>query len=146
MADALWQQRSDFQIHYLAHSRETAPFLAELEASPFKYKMETYLGSGAQARRFDAMVVLALEPGAHFYVCGPARLLDGVKEAASALNFDTGRLHQECFTADVDRKGEAFFVQTSRTGLTMEVPQDRSIAQALAERGVVIKISCEQGV
>lgn len=65
--------------------------------------------------------------------------------AAVALGWDAARVHSERFTADVDRDGEPFTVAAARSGITAEVPPGRSIAQVLAERGVVIPISCEQG-
>ena len=52
--------------------------------------------------------VTAEAPTAHVYVCGPARLQDGVEQAAVALGWDPARLHRERFTADVDRKGDPF--------------------------------------
>jgi vanillate O-demethylase ferredoxin subunit len=79
-------------------------------------------------------------------VCGPARLQDAVIAAATALDWDKARMHWERFTADVDRGGDPFTVVAARSGITAEVPAGRSIAQVLAERGVVIPISCEQGV
>jgi vanillate O-demethylase ferredoxin subunit len=46
----------------------------------------------------------------------------------------------------VDRKGEPFTVFAARSGITVTVPPERSIAQILAEQGVEVPISCEQGV
>ncbi len=85
-------------------------------------------------------------PGAHVYVCGPSRLQNGVAAAAAALGWEPARVHRERFTADVDRDGDPFTVVAQRSGITAEVPAGRSIAQVLAENGVTIPISCEQGV
>ena len=146
MAHALHRQGADFMLHYCAHDRATAPFLEELEQAPFANRVVPHLsGLGAEGR-FDAEATLAAAGAAHAYVCGPARLQDAVLAAAAALGWEQGRVHKELFTADVDRTGEAFTVVAARSGVTVEVPTGRSVAQMLAEKGVVIPISCEQGV
>jgi len=146
MAHDLHRRGADFTLHYCAHNRETAPFLAELEAGPFGNAIEVYLSGDPLSERFDARGVLETAGDAHVYVCGPARLQDAVLETAAALGWDAGRVHRERFTADVDRSGEPFTVVAARSNVTVEVEPGRSIAQTLAERGVLIPISCEQGV
>jgi ferredoxin-NADP reductase/phenylpropionate dioxygenase-like ring-hydroxylating dioxygenase large terminal subunit len=148
MAHTLHRQGADFTLHYCVHNRETAPCLAELEQGPFGNVLELYFGAAGdpRSRRFDARATLEAAPGAHVYVCGPVRLQDAVAEAAAALGWDPGRVHRERFTADVDRAGDPFTVIATRSNVTAEVAPGRSIAQVLAEKGVVIPISCEQGV
>ena len=151
MAAELHRRGAEFTLYYCAHNRTTAPFLAALEQGLFGTHVEVHLGAGepgtvGQVRRFDARAVLADARDAHVYVCGPARLQDSVCTAAAALGWDPTRVHLERFTADVDRDGLPFTVVAARSGVTAEVPPGRSIAQVLAENGVVIPISCEQGV
>jgi vanillate O-demethylase ferredoxin subunit len=147
MALTLQRSGAPFELHYAAHSRATAPFLAELEAGPFAAHVHPHLSAGETPRRFDALATLADAPaGAHVYVCGPARLQDAVTAATAQLGWSADRVHRERFTADVDRKGEPFTVVAARSGVTVEVPSERSIVQALADCGIEIPISCEQGV
>lgn len=146
MAHALAARGADFVFHYCAHNRATAPFLAALEAGPFGDRLHVHLSGDKTAPRFDAKATLAAEPAAHVYVCGPVRLQDDVEHAAAALGWDAARIHRERFTADVDRKGDAFTVVAKRSGLTVEIAPERSIAQVLAKHGVVVPVSCEQGV
>jgi vanillate O-demethylase ferredoxin subunit len=146
MAHTLHRQKMPFTLHYCAHSRATAPFLMELESSPFANSVALYFGAGPEARRFDAEATLTAAPGAHIYVCGPSRLQDSVAAAAEALGLAPELVHRERFTADVDRKGEAFTVVAARSGITVTVPPERSIVQMLEEQGVDVPISCEQGV
>ncbi|MCK8785303.1 Rieske 2Fe-2S domain-containing protein [Roseomonas sp. NAR14] len=147
MALALHRAGGEFALHYSAHGRATAPFLETLESGPLAANLHVHLASGENPHRFDALATLAAAPpGTHVYVCGPSRLQDAVADAAARLGWDPARVHRERFTADVDRKGEPFTVVAARSGVTAEVPSERSIAQVLAERGVEIPISCEQGV
>jgi ferredoxin-NADP reductase/phenylpropionate dioxygenase-like ring-hydroxylating dioxygenase large terminal subunit len=146
MAHSLAARGTPFTLHYCAHSRATAPFVNELENGKLARSLALYFGAGPEAARFDPAATLAAAPSADVYVCGPARLQDSVAAAAEALGFPPERLHRERFTADVDRKGEAFTVVAARSGLTVSIPPERSIGQILAEHGVDIPISCEQGV
>jgi ferredoxin-NADP reductase/phenylpropionate dioxygenase-like ring-hydroxylating dioxygenase large terminal subunit len=146
MAHTLHRQGTPFTLHYCAHSRATAPFLTELESGPWAKSVALYFGGGPDARRFDAASTLAAAPGAHVYVCGPSRLQDGIAAAAEAIGLAPNCIHRERFTADVDRSGEAFTVIAARSGITVTVPPERSIAQMLEEHGVDVPISCEQGV
>jgi vanillate O-demethylase ferredoxin subunit len=41
---------------------------------------------------------------------------------------------------------DSFFVKAARSGVTVEVPADRSIAEVLIENGVEVPTCCEQGV
>jgi ferredoxin-NADP reductase/phenylpropionate dioxygenase-like ring-hydroxylating dioxygenase large terminal subunit len=151
MAHTLQRQGVPFTLHYCAHSRATAPFVAELERGNLAASVQLHFTAGPEPRRFDAAAALAKagvgKPGgAHVYVCGPSRLQDSVAAAAEAMGIGPQCLHRERFTADVDRKGEPFTVFAARSGITVTVPPERSIAQILAEQGVDVPISCEQGV
>ena len=145
MAHALHAKGTPFTLHYCAHSPATAPFLNDLAAAPFRDSVHYYFTSGPDARRFDAHATFAATPAAHIYVCGPARLQNAVIGAAEQLG-RLDHLHRERFTADVDRGGNPFTIQTARSGMTLEIPSDRSIAQVLQEYGVDVPVSCEQGV
>ncbi len=147
MALTLHRERQPFELHYAAHNPATAPFLAELQEAPFAGRMRLHLSGGGEGARLDALATLMAVPaGAHVYVCGPARLQGAVTAAAEQLGWAPERLHRERFTADVDRKGEPFTVVAQRSGITGEVASERSIVQVLAEYGVCVPVSCEQGV
>ncbi len=62
MAHALAAWDEDFVLHYCAHNRATAPFLAELEAGPFGNRLEVHLSGDREAPRFDPHAVLEAEP------------------------------------------------------------------------------------
>jgi ferredoxin-NADP reductase/phenylpropionate dioxygenase-like ring-hydroxylating dioxygenase large terminal subunit len=146
MAHTLHRRGRAFTLHYCAHSRATAPFLEALEAGPLANSLELHLKADPSTARFDAEAVLAAEPDAHIYVCGPSRLQDDVVATAAALGFDPSQVHLERFTADVDRNGDPFTVVAERSGMTLTIPPGRSIAQMLTEQGIEVPVSCEQGV
>jgi ferredoxin-NADP reductase/phenylpropionate dioxygenase-like ring-hydroxylating dioxygenase large terminal subunit len=145
MAHTLHAQGRPFTLHYCGHSRATMPFLDELAVSPFAKSIQLYIANDPESRRFDPAAVFAAARDPQIYVCGPARLQNAVIAAAEALGV-LDCVQRERFTADVDRKGAPFTVQTARSGMTLEIPADRSIAQILAEYGLDVPVACEQGV
>ena len=88
------------------------------------------------------------QSGAHLYLCGPRPFMDLVEQTA-AVTWPPESVHLEYFTADPNALAgprDTFIVKLARSGGEFEIPADKTITQALAEHGVHIETSCEQGV
>lgn len=72
--------------------------------------------------------------------------MDVVISTARQQGWPASNVHYEYFAADIDTTGEGFTLHAERSGLILQVPEDRSIAQVLLEAGVEVPLSCEQGV
>ncbi|MGW5530103.1 PDR/VanB family oxidoreductase [Streptomyces xanthochromogenes] len=85
----------------------------------------------------------ALEPDTLVYCCGPAGMLAAAQEA-----FPAGRLHTERFQPAVRSFGPdtAFEAVCARSGLTVPVPADTSLLDALAHAGRPVPSGCREGV
>lgn len=85
-------------------------------------------------------------PDTKIYCCGPAPLLDAVTGLATTWPADA--LHLERFTAlpRDDTRNTAFTVRLARSGLTVQVDAGTSVLDALADAGVAVLSSCEDGV
>lgn len=146
MAYALSREGGDYALHYLARTPAHAVFLGELQSGPAAAHVRASFSQGPGASRLDIAPMLGAEPDAEVYVCGPARLIEAVAAAHAALGRPPSRLHVEHFAAEVDKSGAPFLIEAARSGMTLTVPADRSIAEALIEHGVPVSVSCEQGV
>ena len=87
-------------------------------------------------------------PGTLVYCCGPEGLLTAVEEACTA--WPAGTLHIERFapkavTAGSDSE-DAFELVLQRSGLTLQVPPDKSVFDVVSEAGVSVLGSCFEGV
>jgi vanillate O-demethylase ferredoxin subunit len=82
------------------------------------------------------------------YVCGPGGFIEFVTGTARARGWPADAVHQEYFGASPqDTSADTGFeVRIASTGRSYLVPPDKSVAQALAEQGIDIPLSCEQGV
>ncbi len=86
--------------------------------------------------------------GAHLYLCGPRPFMDLVEQTA-AVTWPPESVHLEYFTADpasLAGPRNVFTVRLARSGGDYLIHADKTIVQALAERGVHVETSCEQGV
>jgi ferredoxin-NADP reductase len=82
------------------------------------------------------------------YCCGPARLLDGVAEAAERQGWPTDQVRFERFKprkhAHTDDR--SFSVRAERSGVDVEVGAHETLLAALERAGVPIAASCRNGV
>lgn len=146
MAQALAARGEAFELHYCVRSRRLAAFIDWLEASPFAAHVHLHADDGPTP--FDAPALLRDAGDAHLYVCGPGGFMEHVLGCARAAGWDETRLHREYFAAPVQPTGAAcaFEVRLARSGLTLQVPAERSVAQVLDDAGVCIPLACEQGI
>jgi vanillate O-demethylase ferredoxin subunit len=150
MAERLAHTGEPFELHYAARSPERAAFLDRIRTSAFADRTRLYFSEGPEAARLDLDAVLAAPvPGAHLYVCGPARLIEAALATAKARGWPSSRLHREFF-APPEGEGhgpaEAFEVEIASSGQVFAIPADRTVTQVLAEHGIEVATSCEQGV
>ncbi|MBN8510213.1 MAG: oxidoreductase [Burkholderiales bacterium] len=149
MAERLAIAGADFRMHYCARSRERTAFHERIRGSKFASNVHFHFDDGAAAQKLDIGALLETpQAGTHLYVCGPKGFMDAVLGTARARGWPEAQLHYEFFAADVaPQAGDgAFEVLLASSGRVVVVPKDRSVTQALAEAGVEVPTSCEQGV
>jgi vanillate O-demethylase ferredoxin subunit len=147
MAERLAHAGQPFELHYAARSPERAAFVERIRASAFADRTRFYFSQGGD--RLDLAAILYKPPsGAHLYVCGPPRLIEATLATAKAQGWPPSRVHREFFTPPEDTHGPAgaFQIRLASSGQVLDVPADRSITEVLAENGIVLPTSCEQGV
>ncbi len=148
MAEHLHARDLPFTLHYSVRSAARAAFRQRLEATPFASCVRLHIDE--EGTRLDVAAALPdCPPGTHLYVCGPAGYIDHVLATARTLGWSDDRLHREYFGAApvANEEGErAFDVRVASTGCTYTVPPGRTVVQVLADHGVDVPVSCEQGV
>jgi ferredoxin-NADP reductase len=121
-----------------------APFLHE--ALSLGGTVEVF--ASAEGTRLDVATRLApVLPGVMLYCCGPERLMLAVEQATR--HWPEGSVRFEWFSPRSRPEGEgadAFEVVCARSGVTLQVPPELSVLQALRGAGIEVASSCEQGV
>nr|WP_159465442.1 PDR/VanB family oxidoreductase [Scandinavium goeteborgense] len=144
MAAELHAAGRSFTLHYCARSRGQAAFVAQLESA--RYAGQVHLHFSDQQRLNLDAVLSDVPPNTHVYVCGPMRLMDAVNDGAKRLGYAAENVHQECFSAEVQTGGAAFEVVAATSGITVQVLEDQTIVEALAQAGLKVNVSCKQGI
>lgn len=149
MAEHLSVAGQTFEMHYCARSRSRAAFLERIGRSAWDAQVHYHFDDEDDGQRLNLDAVLA-KPGAgtHLYVCGPQGFMNAVLDAARTHGWPESQLHYEFFAAPaVDTAHDAAFeVQLARSGKIVQIPADRTTIQALADAGVEVPVSCEQGI
>lgn len=149
MAERLEQTGASFELHYSARAVERTAFYKRINASNFAAKSHFHFDTGPDAQRLNLKALVAdAVPDTHLYVCGPGGFIDFVTACATAQGWAESRIHFEFFGAkpvDTSMDG-SFEVEIASSGKTFRIGVDRSVTSVLADHGIDIPVSCEQGV
>lgn len=140
MAESLVKTSSSFVLHYCVRNVDRAALRDRLALHDLAPHVRLHLDSDYTERAFEAKTLFAEEirTGTHVYVCGPGGFIETVLA-----------VHREYFNAairDADVQDAPFTIRIASTGEDIEVGAKQRVIDALAARGVVIPVSCEQGV
>ena len=147
MAEQLAQEGREFNLCVFARSRALLPFAGELAALGGHVRL--HFDDPAAPEKLALPALLARPPeGAQLYLCGPAGFMQAAREAAAAWGEE--RVHAEYFAApegsETAGRGDAFELHLARRGLRVPVGPEQSAVEALAQIGIDIPTSCEQGL
>jgi ferredoxin-NADP reductase len=157
MAHRLHALGRSFALHYAIRSRQSAGFLADLEAVPWKEEVHLYVSDEGGRADLDA-VIGDFHPSAHLpdvqlrdvhlYVCGPDRLMQAARETAMRKGWPEAQVHVEYFAAPEqgERVDHPFKLALARTGRTLDVPAGRSATDVLAANGIPVVTKCSDGI
>lgn len=148
MIDQARAREASWHLFYGGRSRHYMAFADELTAlDPGSVTVVPQDLSGL----LDIEGIVAATPAtAQIYCCGPAPMLDAVVNAAARADA-SGRLHLERFEAPVDQglarsaDNRAFEVELRASGVTLLVPAESSLLEAVQEVRPDIAFSCTEG-
>lgn len=97
MAQALKARGNSFELHYSGRTAAEMAYRDQL-AREFPGQLHLYFTRSSGETRLDLHATMAsAPPGALFYVCGPGRLIEAARLAASELAIPAGRVQYESF-------------------------------------------------
>jgi ferredoxin-NADP reductase len=137
-------RKRPWTLLYCNRSDDAAPFLDEIRA----LGGEISLHSTASGTRLDVMQRLGtVQPETAVYCCGPERLMLAVEEATSG--WPEGTVQFEWFaprSRPADESSGSFEAVCQASGITVTVPPDKSLLDALNDAGIPVPCSCQQGI
>jgi vanillate monooxygenase ferredoxin subunit len=149
MAQELAARHAKFELHYCTRSLARTAFVQKLRAAEFAPCVHFHHDDGPDDQRLEIPSLLASQAReSHLYVCGPKGFMDAVLTHARATGWSEDRLHYEFFQADpaVLEGDQPFQVKLAKTGRVISISADKTVVQALAEAGIEVSTSCEQGI
>lgn len=149
MAQTLLETTEPFTLCVFARSAEHLPFSDALRDPRLAPHVRIHLDDGTPDQKIDLAQLLARrEPGAQLYMCGPGGFMQASRRAAADWPDDS--IHAEFFAAPAGDEavmaGKAFTLELTRSGIRVPVAADQSAVQALHDMGIIIPVSCEQGL
>jgi ferredoxin-NADP reductase/predicted pyridoxine 5'-phosphate oxidase superfamily flavin-nucleotide-binding protein len=144
MAQALKADGRAFHLHFAARSQSHMAYRSKL-ALALDDAVTFY--SGADGQRIDIEAVLSsATTDALFYVCGPQRLIDAVRQTADELDIDCKRIRFEHFSTVTPEPGDtAIQLRLARSGTELTVARDQTILDALLDAGIDTDYACKSG-
>ena len=151
MAAAAEEAGAEWEFHYGGRTRTSMAFLEtldELEAAT-GHGLRITLHPQDEVGLIDLDRILGTpQPDTKVYCCGPEPLLKAVEERVAAAGWPSGSLHVERFSPK--EQGErvlsgSFEVELTLSGLTVTVPPEKSILDAVEDAGVPVLSSCQEG-
>lgn len=143
MAHALADAGADLRVVYAARSRRDLAF-ADALAARLGDRLELVVDE--EGGRLDvAAAIAALDPAGELYMCGPIGLMEAVKRAWAASGRPQDHLRFETFGNNGRHATQPFTVRIPRLGLTIEVPENRSMLEAIEAAGVAMIHDCRRG-
>lgn len=130
----------DWSMVYVGRTRESIPFLGELDRFGARVTIRTDDVHGLPT----ADDLLGECPdGTTVYACGPAPMLTAIRQQLAGR--DNVELHFERFAAPPVLDGTTFTATAAATRATVTVGSDETLLSALQRAGVAAPYSCQQG-
>lgn len=139
------QRGARWTMVYLGRTRDSLPFLAELEALDSGRGRVDVLVDDVHGRPDVVPLVARAEPGAAVYMCGPPPMMATARGVIRSLD-PTASLHTERFSPPGVAGGRPFTVHVLGLADPIEVAADRTMLEAVREVVPEVQYSCRQGV
>ncbi|NNH75964.1 oxidoreductase [Nocardia uniformis] len=130
----------DWTMVYVGRSRDTIPFLDEVESFGDRVTIRTDDEHGIPGA---ADLLRGVGPDTSVYCCGPVVMTQVI--ADSVCDMAGVELYSERFSAPPVVNGTVFQVELARSGTVIEVPADKSVLEEVLKVRPELPYSCRQG-
>lgn len=144
MMRAATAAQKPWTLLYCNRHDDEAPFLDEIRTLGGTLSLH----SSAAGTRLDVASRLAnAQADTLVYCCGPERLMLAVEDATAG--WPEGSVRFEWFaprSRPADESSGSFEIVCQASGITLTVPQDKTVLATLHDAGIEVPCSCEQGI
>jgi cytochrome P450/ferredoxin-NADP reductase len=132
-----------YELHFCGRSRAAMAYLPELQAA---HGGRLVLHVSDEGSRMDVAAVLARQPsGTPVLACGPERLLSELAARCPPGTLRVERFHGAAQALNPLHE-QAFEVELRDSGLTLQVPADRTLLDVLRAANIDVPSDCGEGL
>ncbi|MFK7966496.1 MAG: 2Fe-2S iron-sulfur cluster-binding protein [Burkholderiaceae bacterium] len=136
--------RTDYHLLYCTRDADQTAFLQELQSPDRLGQITIHHDAGDPDQIYDFWPLLEEPTEAHIYCCGPAALMEEVRDMSGHWPMEA--VHFESFAPlQVLRDDDRAFSVRVDGGPSIEVPADKTILESLRAHGLALRSSCESG-
>lgn len=149
MVERLSSIDAAFEVHYCTRSPERTAYAQRLRDSRCADRIHFHFDDGPSEQKLDfAQRLRTPQRGTHLYVCGPSGFLDAARASARDCGWSDAQVHFEYFIGMAAHSPDdrSFDVVIRSSGEVIRVAPAQTITDALAMHGVLVPVSCQQGV
>jgi ferredoxin-NADP reductase len=144
LASSLKERSESYHLHYSARSHERMAFadpIGQEHASSSTLYVDRDGGSSLDLES----VIGSPDDDHHLYVCGPRAMIEAVKRIATERGFRAEQVHFETFGAVSVTKRPPVRLHLLQSDLTIVVPPEKSLLEAMEEAGAWVNSDCRRG-
>ncbi|MBY5969637.1 PDR/VanB family oxidoreductase [Halomonas denitrificans] len=146
MAAQLQAQGASYEMHVGARAPGLMAYRAHIENLCGHHAHLCFDGGDPSKGLQLATLMGPPAPGKHVYVCGPRGLIDAVIATAKANGWEAEQVHFELFASTAQQTGDTGFqVELTESGMTLEVPPDKTILEVMIAAGLDPLYDCNRG-
>jgi phthalate 4,5-dioxygenase reductase subunit len=137
--------QDNLSLYYLSRTPSAMAYREDFLAMNNNIKVNLHYDGGNLDNSLDLWPVLENQRGRHLYCCGPAALMDSVRDMTG--HWSKSAVHFEDFVGASAHRVEdtPFRVRLGRSDETLEVPVGMTILEVLRKSGRDCASSCESG-
>ncbi|GAB2900535.1 cytochrome P450/oxidoreductase [Paralcaligenes sp. KSB-10] len=138
----------DYEIHFSGRSRAALPLIENLQRR-HGVRLRLYISEEGHRNNFRELLA---QPNAttQIYACGPSRMLDDLQNVLVQQGWPDRALHVEHFINTANRldpdREMAFEVELRNSGLTLQVPANKTLLEVLRASNIDVQSDCEEGL
>jgi ferredoxin-NADP reductase len=148
MARVLASVQADYELVYVGRSRELMAYLDTLKETHGD-RLRVHVDDEGTPLDVDRLVESIASDQAstatELYMCGPIRLMDGVRRAWETAELSPANLRYETFGNSGWFDPEDFVVRIPELGIETMVGSQHTMLEALAEAGADLMYDCRKG-
>ena len=134
---------ADYRLVYVGRTREQMAYVEEL-AALHGDRLEVHVDDEGTPLEVTRLVE-GVDASTELYMCGPIRLMDGVRRAWEAQDLPATNLRFETFGNSGWFDPEEFLVRIPELGIEARVGPERTMLEALSEAGADLMYDCRKG-